>query len=273
MANQNSEKDKQNVPCSHHIDLTEYKHISAETKQGAETVHNLTLTALSKAHLQEIKNLDTIMKQISDKIQEKNNDDGREEGHGEVEEKDNEDVDLTLLETKADLFNKLIQSINSNSIAASAIITYNSYWQTNQNKSNNDENNHNNDEEPGTSNSNSQLQTFANVYDILYQIHGYTELWPHFANLVEKSLYLQPYFWSKCGYAVGYAISDLIKMIILGNIWMQKLTQAKLEQMITQAVYDFNAKLTLKKTTKQKEKLKLLTKEDVENIIPTDPKV
>ena len=257
-----SQAEKPTITCPA-IDFAAYTEISSDTIESAKELQKTTIKQLTKSQQQELDNLNVVMKQIKEIINIETGDDE------EMKENDDELNHLKILEKQADLFNQLITSINKNATAANAILTYNLYMQANMKSQNNINNNNSNI----ALNDNDQLKTFATVYDILWKIQGFTDLWPHFANLVNNSMYLQPWFWANCGYAVGFAISDIIKMIILGNIWIYKITAAQLAKIIKESIKDFNDKILYKKNLSQKAAIQIIKENDMTEIIPKDCKV
>ena len=247
------------------IDFAQFENISNETIDSVIRLQNNTFNQFKKTHEDELNNLDSVMLQIKAQIR---GADGADEDE-EMKENDVDNGELKKLQKNSQLFDKLITSINNNAIAANAIVAYNLYIQENMNKHNNRNNNIN----ANNLNVNKQLQTFVTVYDILWKIQGCIELWPHFAKLVKNSIYLQPWFWANSGYPIGFAISDCIKMIILGNIWIEYVDNARLVTIFKESIKKFNTKLLQRKKVPQQHTIKILQENEILDIFPQQTKV
>lgn len=237
-----------------------------ELKQSVEQLNIASIKNLTQAQFKEMENVQNILINVEQTEEGNDDDEDMLEGGGGLDEgKEGK------LSERAAIFKKLIVQINQNTTAATAILTYNQYASIHckESSQNNDRNdNHNARDEVAD-----QLNTFSTVYDMLWKIHGDPELWPFFRDLFKNSVYLKPFFWNQCGYPVGFAISDLIKMIIINSIWLDNVDSAMLKKYIRQSVENINTKIKGKKSAASLAKYQLLKEDEISALYPDDPKV
>ena len=247
-------KEQPTISCLINFDNSNTQDLTEEIKVQFQQLNTETLKQISADQQKEMENLNMVMHDIQNanlRLLEK-----QQQANDQQQNNDQRQNEKSLVE-KAKLFNELIVSITQDSVAATAILSYNKY--INKNMATDPNKNVNDDSE-------SQLHTFAKVYHILWEIQGEDHLWPFFTKLVNNSLYLQPHFWVQCGFAVGFAIADIIKMIIIAQLMIEHVDAETLQKAVKESIAKINGKIKSDKYSK-------LPQDEILQILPNDPKV